>query len=795
MGIFKAWWHTQSCVGVLFDKDLNSLPRLRIESAGESISVQSRFASPVEFAAYTSYFIKDGAVHFFLSRSNFHNVAKHGRGEFYLCGNFNGWQAAIGKDAWKLKKGSCEFEYELAVPISYFGDLRKKFLFKFANKEGRWFQPRADAPNLEYDADGNANLRFLFSRTHKNFILAQSSKACDLREDSYIVNEDSLTRLRIDEAELLLESNYGCKMGVEISGGKTTFNFFAPRADYVELLLRELPSDNPETFAMQTEDGALWTLSFNENLAGKYYTYKVFGRNLNASTSFDFSREIIDPYAELLTCAGGVAKIVDARFAPRAEVPFVPPKWQDLSIMEIHIRDVLKNAPESITDREKLGFKGISKWLDSDDCYLLKTNVNAVEIQPVQEFDNKSVAEYHWGYMPVNWFAPSSAYASGFMTQAEDFAEMVDAFHKRNLAVILDVVYNHVGEPNHLIAIDKEYYFNTTKDFALTNFSGCGNDFRADAPMSKKLIIESLKHFVSRYNVDGFRFDLAELIGCDTLSEIEVELKKVKPGIILIAEPWSFRGNISGALFDGGFAYWNDGFREFMLSYAKGGGNAEGFKYYVSGSQKYYASWPAQTVNYIESHDDFCMLDRISQTPENPSVSEIKTYKMCIALILTSIGIPMIAEGADLLRTKQGVKNTYLRGDLNALNYERGCEYTGLRSWVRSFLAFRRSEKSKALRLADGYSEGYLKFFKAEKSESSGVLFNADLSVRAKMVFAAFNPSDALVKMPLGGLNLVDFLQIADISRFDENGISDGNYFDKNFLLLPPKSFALFVQK
>ena len=232
-----------------------------------------------------------------------------------------------------------------------------------------------------------------------------------------------------------------------------------------------------------------------------------------------------------------------------------------------------------------------------------------------------------------------------------------------------------------------------------------------------------------------------------------------------------------------------------MLSYAKGGGNAEGFNYYVSGSQKYYASWPAQTVNYIESHDDFCMLDRISQTPENPSVSEIKTYKMCIALILTSIGIPMIAEGADLLRTKQGVKNTYLRGDLNALNYERGFEYTGLRSWVRSFLAFRRSEKSKALRLADRYSEGYLKFFKAEKSESSGVLFNADLSVRAKMVFAAFNPSDALVKMPLGGLNPADFLQIADISRFDENGISDGNYFDKNFLLLPPKSFALFVQK
>ena len=795
MGIFKAWWHTQSCVGVLFEKDLNVLPRLAIESAGESISCHSRFATPFEFASYTSYFIEGGAVHFFLNSANFHNVAKHGRGEFYLCGNFNGWQDAVGKDEWKLEKGRREFEYGLAVPISAFGDLRKKFLFKFANREGRWFQPRADAPNLEYDADGNANLRFLFSRTHKNFILTQSPKACDLREDSYIVNEATSAKLRIDEAELLLESNYGCKMGAEVSDGKTIFNFFAPRADFVELLLRDLPAEKPKNFAMQTKDGALWTLSFGENLAGKYYTYKVYGRNLNASTAFDSSREIIDPYAELLTCSNGVAKIADARFAPRAKVPFEPPAWQDLSIMEIHVRDVLKNAPESIAEREKLGFKGISKWLASDDCYLLKTNANAVEIQPVQEFDNKSISEYHWGYMPVNWFAPSSAYASGFMTQAEDFAEMVDAFHKRNLAVILDVVYNHVGEPNHLIAIDKEYYFNTTKDFALTNFSGCGNDFRADAPMSKKLIIESLKHFVLRYNVDGFRFDLAELIGFDTLSEIEVELKKVKPGIILIAEPWSFRGNISGALFDGGFAYWNDGFREFMLSYAKGEGNAEGFNYYVSGSQKYYASWPAQTVNYIESHDDFCMLDRISKTPENPSIAEIKTYKMCVALILTSIGIPMLAEGADLLRTKKGVKNTYLRGDLNALNYARGCEYTGLRSWVRSFLAFRKSEKSKALRLADRYSENYAKFFKAENSVSAGVLFNADFSLGAKQVFAAFNPSGDFVKMPLDKLNLGGFLQIADISRFDENGIADGNYFDKNFLSLPPKSFALFVQK
>ncbi|MBR4598417.1 MAG: glycoside hydrolase family 1 [Opitutales bacterium] len=793
MGIFKAWWHTQSCAGVLFERDLQQLPEIFLESGGEKIECSARYATGPEFAAYTSYYIEGGFVHFFLNSVNFHNVARHGRGEFYLCGNFNGWGEAVGKEEWKLKRGAGEFEYELSVPASKFTDLRKKFLFKFANAQGRWFHPRGDAPNLEYDAEGNANLRFLFSRTRKNFVLLQSPHACDLREESYV--ECGGRKILIEAAKLLLESNYDSKMGVSFSDGGTHFKLFAPRADKVKLLLRDLPSDTPTAHDMQTFDGALWRLDFSEDLSGKFYTYKVLGRNLNSSVCFDPDKEIIDPYAELLTGRDGVAKIVNPAHAPRAKVPFEPPHWQDLSIMEIHVRDVLKNAPAWIAEREKLGFKGITKWLKSDDCYLLKARANAVELQPIQEFDNKNIGDYHWGYMPVNWFAPASAYASEFMSQAEDFAEMVDAFHERKIAVILDVVYNHVGEPNHLLHIDKQYYFNTTKDNNLINFSGCGNDFRAGAPMSKKLIIDSLKHFVSRYNVDGFRFDLAELLGADVLSEIEFELKKIKPGIILIAEPWSFRGNISGALYDTGFSYWNDGFREFMLSYAKGAGNFEGFCYYIAGSQNFYASWPAQTVNYVESHDDHCLLDRISSTPETPNVSEIKTYKMCVALVLSSIGIPMMAEGADLLRTKKGENNTYLRGDLNALDYARGAEYTGLRSWVRAFMDFRLGEKSKALRLENRYSKSYIKFFKSEKTSAAGALFNADNSIGARRIFAAFNPSAEFVSLPLDGLDLSAFEQIADISRFDQNGISEGNFFDKNSIVLPPKSFALFAGK
>jgi pullulanase len=131
------------------------------------------------------------------------------------------------------------------------------------------------------------------------------------------------------------------------------------------------------------------------------------------------------------------------------------------------------------------------------------------------------------------------------------------------MAVLLDVVFNHVGEPAHLMFIDKLYYFEQDASGQLANWSGCGNDLRAGAAMSKRLIIDSCTHLIRAYGVDGFRFDLAELLGVEVLKEIEVALKTVKPDLILIAEPWSFRGHIAAGLRDTGWASWNDGYRDF----------------------------------------------------------------------------------------------------------------------------------------------------------------------------------------------------------------------------------------
>jgi pullulanase/glycogen debranching enzyme len=188
--------------------------------------------------------------------------------------------------------------------------------------------------------------------------------------------------------------------------------------------------------------------------------------------------------------------------------------------------------------------------------------------------------------MPNAYLAPASTFslepqrASGIA----ELRELVTAFHRRGIAVVLDVVFNHVGVPAHLMLIDRRYFFEQDAEGRLTNWSGCGNDLRARSAMATRLIIDSCTHLIELFGVDGFRFDLAELLGVEVLQQVEAALKRVKPDVILIAEPWSFRGHIAGALRDTGWASWNDGYRDFVRDYVTGRGGADRMAYFLRGS-------------------------------------------------------------------------------------------------------------------------------------------------------------------------------------------------------------------
>ena len=400
--------------------------------------------------------------------------------------------------------------------------------------------------------------------------------------------------------------------------------------------------------------------------------------------------------------------------------------------------------------------------------------------------------------MPANYFSPESTYAlePEDASQIEEFRDLVQAFHDQSMAVILDVVYNHVGEPYHLSYIDKYYHFHFNKNHLLMNWSGCGNDLRCDTPMTRRLIIESLKYFVEVYDIDGFRFDLAELIGIEVIREIETELRKVKPSLIFVAEPWSFRGHIQLELKETDFASWNDGFRESIASYVCGEGTAERIQYYLSGSPGT-SRFVAQTINYTESHDDHCWIDRITERPEHdgsdPTWLDKRRTHLMASILFASLGVPMLSAGQDFMRSKLGISNTYRRGDLNALDYERQLLQSGTHAYFRNWIQFRLSESGQALRYEGPLEEGYLEFFVTEGSSAVVAFFNADRSLGALPLIFAVNPHAENAAIECNADSLKHALQIADHERFNTDGLPSALVeVVKGFIELPPYSCALW---
>lgn len=568
-------------------------------------------------------------------------------------------------------------------------------------------------------------------------------------------------------------------LGARIENAETVFRLFAPRAARVAVVFfRHLDVPEPTDLALERLEDGVWEVRHPADLHGWYYYYRVESRKRSVNTHFNKDFQILDPYALAAVGPAGPGIVWDIRRINPSAERFEPPRWHDLVILEAHVRDLIHRAPLEPNEEGRLGFSDLRHWLDQQGCYLRSLGINAVELQPVQEIgDYYDKRQYHWGYMTVNFFSPESSYAEvpECGSQIEELQELVAAFHRRGIAVILDVVYNHVGEPNHLLHIDKEYYFHLDDEGNLTNWSGCGNDLRCDTPMGRRLIVDSLTHFIETFDVDGFRFDLAELIGIEVLREIETALKRVKPSIVLIAEPWSFRGHIALDLKATGFASWNDGYRDFLRDYVLGRGNQDGLRYFIGGSLTHLTAWPAQTLNYVESHDDHCWLDKITENPnhhgEFPTPNDRRRTHLMVAILMSSLGIPMLASGQDFLRTKYGEHNSYRSADVNAIDYHRLLTFSGTHDYFRRWIKFRLSERGKLFRLAARPGDGFLQFFGAEHGSALCVLFNADLSRGSHQLLFAVNPHHATMHIGLGDLRLNEWKQLADHDRFEASGL------------------------
>ena len=802
--ISHAFWESEDSGLVLLPTDWTDnkvMPPLSLGPRDLHLRALERLSAE-ECGRYCRYFRRKHSWVFTLQSKRYPQLMDR-KVRVYLGAEFNEWSEAIGKPEWELVPLTDEpgATFEVSVPVKQI-PAGEVFSFKFVTQDGDWLDVPDSAPNMFRCADGVANFEFNPAQTGKHIFRFRTPLDYIPVGNEKIVWRDALHEevLELPHTQFLTKASTELPLGAIVEESRTTFRLFAPRATGVALSYgQQADESDAGLVAMSCVDGVTWEVVLEENLVGCFYTFRVEGESHEGTSHFDGSFSVLDPYAKACLGHRGPAIVVDPQRLQKVTHQYTPPAWQDLVILEGHVRDLAAHAPIQLTAQERKGYSGLRKWLKTKGSYLQEIGVNAIELQPIQEFDNRHPDDYHWGYMTVNYFSPESSYAlePEKASQVEEFRGLVQDFHDQDMAVIIDVVYNHVGEPNHLLFVDKFYYFHVDEANDLLNWSGCGNDLRCDTPMTRRLIIESLTHLIETYDVDGFRFDLAELIGIEVLREIEIELKKVKPSLILIAEPWSFRGHIQDELKETGFASWNDGFRESIADYICGKGNQDMIQYFLAGSPSS-SRFAAQTINYTESHDDHCWMDRITERAEqdgsDPTLLDRRRTHLMASVLFSSLGVPMLAEGQDFMRSKLGISNTYQRGDVNALDYNRRLVYSGTHSYFRNWIAFRRSDLGRAFRYEGALQDGYLKFFVAEGSSAVVAIFNADHSIDAPQLIFAVNPHLEYASITCDVKCFSGALQIADHDRFKVQGLESALIpVESKTMHLPPLGCGLWV--
>ena len=485
------------------------------------------------------------------------------------------------------------------------------------------------------------------------------------------------------------------------------FKLYAPKSDKVFLIIFDNPEDSSGTeFPMIKDANGDWDFTLSNASYGTLYGYRLEG------PANDSSVIIADPYSKAAVTQNNYRHVAKSQIV-NTDYNWGNDKWikinpRDLIIYEMHLRDMTMH-PTSGSSAPGT-YKGlIDKNQRGGIRHIKDMGVNAIQILPLHDYANvelpykdKSTPAFndwnpysrnHWGYMTTFFFAPESYYASdGTMLQnawngingkaVTEIKDMVKGLHKEEIAVIMDVVYNHVSDSDFhpLKYIDKETYFRLDKNGKYIMQSGCGNDCQTEHPAMRKLIIESLKYWMIEYHIDGFRFDLGYLIDEETRKEILAELRGINPDVIILAEPWG-AGYDPDGFSDIGWASFNDKIRNgvkgqnpnnlgFIFGEWFGENDQKSLQKYAMGSLRALEGQyldVAHNVNYLESHDDHTfgdfvrigngdvkgndiIIDRIKNT--TLTKEQLALNKLGALFLFTCQGITFMHEGQEWARSK-----------------------------------------------------------------------------------------------------------------------------------------------
>jgi len=527
-------------------------------------------------------------------------------------------------------------------------------------------------------------------------------------------------------------------LGIVYAPERTLFRTFAPTATAASVVLYNNPTGvtGKRVEPMQLVGKGVWETALAGDLEGLFYTYLFEGHVVKPQA------EVVDIYAINTVNSTSRARITDlSRTDPedwdklKAGPPLSAPP--DAVIYELHIRDLTMDPESGVQGRGKylgwteagtrLGGEGdIKTALD----HIEELGATHVQILPVQDFEyDEYEAPYFWGYMTNAFNSPEGMYASDPSDESRirELKSLVAALHARGIGVVLDVVYNHVGAGATFDDHVPSYYFRHFPDGKLSDGSGCGNDFRSEAPMARKFIVDSLLFWMDEYGVDGFRFDLMALIDLDTMIAVESALRAVRPDILIYGEPWSAgHSHIDGRWTDKGalaetaqLGAFNDDFRNVL----KGSPSGEEKGFIQNGyfrdtvfegikGQPNWVPTPCQTINYMTCHDNLTLWDKLVHTsPDAPEEEITLSVKLGYLLLLVAQGVPFIHGGCEFGRTKDGDENSYISPDeTNRIDWHLKRKNFDLFTYVRDLIALRKAHPLFRLRTRAGV-QSRLAFF------------------------------------------------------------------------------------
>lgn len=544
----------------------------------------------------------------------------------------------------------------------------------------------------------------------------------------------------------------GNDLGAVYTKKYTAFRLWASTADAVTLCLyREGDGDClSDTLPMKRDVQGTWTIRVDGDLRHVYYTYRLERSGKTV--------ELQDPYSVAVGVNGQRSMVLDLKETDpenfKEDHGPVFSNRTDLVICEISVLDSTADGSSGVKYPGKyLGLaekgtknkEGEATGLD----YLKSLGITHVQIMPMYDFASIDEAapkkrEYNWGYDPLNYNVPEGSFSTDPFhgeVRIREMKEMIAAFHREGIGVIMDVVYNHTYDLDSCLQKCEPDYYYRMNGTRYSNASACGNEIASEQPMMRKYIVESVCYWAREYHVDGFRFDLMGVLDIDTMNEISRRLKEINPYIILYGEGWTggtstmpefrramkrnarmldgigmfsddIRDMVRGHVFynkDCGYVSGKDGMKVAVRYCAAGGVwhpqvDYAAYTYAAGGT---WTDTPEKVINYVSCHDNLTLWDKLQiSRPDCDAGERLAMNRLAAAMVFTAQGVPFFLSGEEFARTKPAGKNgevsenSYnLPYETNVLRYDWNDEQKELQQYYRGLIAFRKAHKG--LRMTD----------------------------------------------------------------------------------------------